>query len=251
MIKPYFETKLGKIYNCDCLDFMKDMEDDSVDLLVTSPPYNMGGGKSLGYQPNSIVGQSFYGEYKDNKDEKEYIQWCLDVIKNGLLKSRYVFWNMQYVRSSRNCIYDIQNQFRGNLKDIFIWKKQAVSSITGSKGGLAKGWEFVFMLGENDLSTFIYNDFPKNSYVPNIQTWYKKESFKEHHATFPQSLPKYFIQYFCKKGDIVLDTFLGSGTTAVACENLKRQWIGIEISEKYCEIAAKRISLEASQGKLW
>ena len=56
---------------------------------------------------------------------------------------------------------------------------------------------------------------------------------------------------FSKEGDIILDPFFGSGTTAVACERLNRHWVGIEIEEKYCEIAVKRIEKERQQLKLW
>ena len=228
----------------DCLEVMKKIPDKSIDLIVTSPPYNMGDGNSLGYQPNSTVGQSFYGKGKDNKKDEEYIEWCLQIITDCLRVSRYVFWNMQFVRSTRNCIFQIQDNFNEKLKDVFIWSKQAVANITAKDGGMAKGWEYVFMLGENNLSTFSYNNFPKNGYVPNIQTWYKSESFREHHATFPQELPKYFVQYFTKKDDIVLDPMCGSGTTAVAAKEIGRRFIGIEISDKYCEIARQRLRQE-------
>ncbi len=70
-----------------------------------------------------------------------------------------------------------------------------------------------------------------------------------HPTEKPVSLLRNLVE--CNVGDLILDPFIGSGTTAVACEKLNRQWIGIEISEKYCEIAAKRINAEASQGKLF
>jgi site-specific DNA-methyltransferase (adenine-specific) len=213
-----------------------------VDLVLTSPPYNMGKGKSLGYQPLSKVGQKFYGEYSDDKTDEQYCDWCIKVIRECLRVSRYVFWNVQFVRSTRGMILMIQNEFQNNLKDIFIWEKQAVSSITGKNGGMAKGWEYVFMFGQDNLSTFPYNNFPKNGYVPNIKTWYKKESFKEHHATFTQEMCVYFCEYFTKKGDTVLDPFMGTGTTGDACKELGRNFIGIEIDPTYFKIAEQRIN---------
>lgn len=225
----------------DCLEVMKTIPDESVDLVVTSPPYNMGG-VSLGYQPLSTVGQKHYGEYQDKMSNQEYIDWCISVIKECLRVSRYVFWNVQFVRSTRDMIFTLQETLKDNLKDIFIWQKQAVANITAKDGGLAKGWEYVFMLGQDNLTTFKYNNFPKNGYVPNIQTWYKKETFKEHHATFTREMAYYFVNYFTKEGDTVLDPFIGTGTTAVACKELKRKCIGIEIDSKYFEIAQRRIN---------
>ena len=229
-----------ELINGDCIIELKKIKDKSIDLVLTSPPYNMGG-VSLGYQPLSSVGQKHYGEYEDNKNDEQYTQWCVSVIKECLRISRYVFWNVQFVRSTRNMIFEIHNIFRDNLKDIFIWQKQAVSSITAKDGGMAKGWEYVFMLGQDNLSTFTHNNFPKNGYVPNIKTWYKKESFKEHHATFTKEMCFYFIENFTKKSDTVLDPFNGTGTTGVACKELGRNFIGIEISEQYFNIAKKRI----------
>jgi len=73
----------------------------------------------------------------------------------------------------------------------------------------------------------------------------------EHPSPKPISFILQLILRFTKNGDTVLDPFLGSGTTAVACEQLNRQWIGCEISEKYCEIAAKRLEQETAQLKLF
>ena len=233
----------------DCLEGMKQIENKSIDLVITSPPYNMGG-KSLGSQPNSTVGQKHYGEYNDKKTDEEYIQWLNSVIKESLRISRYVFWNVQFVRSTRNHILTIQNKFKDNLKDIFIWKKQCVSNITAQEGGLGKGWEYIFMFGENNLSTFEYNNFPDNGYVPNIQEWFKLEHFNDHHATFPLELPEYFIQYFTKENDIVYDPFMGSGMTARAAIKLNRKFSGTEIDQSYFDAAEKRIKKAMEQGKI-
>ncbi len=225
----------------DCLEKMKEIPDKSVDLVLTSPPYNMGG-VALGYQPLSTVGQKHYGDYEDKRTEKEYVDWCMVVIRECLRVSRYVFWNVQFVRSTREMIFTLQNVFRDNLKDIFIWQKQAVANITAKDGGMAKGWEYVFMLGQDNKSTFEYNNFPKNRYVPNIKTWYKKETFKEHHATFTREMAFYFIDNFTKEGDTVLDPFSGTGTTLVAAKELKRKSIGIDIDPNYNKIAERRIN---------
>lgn len=243
--KPYYTDPDAdiKIYNADCLELMKEFPDKSFDLIVTSPPYNMGG-VSLGYQPNSTVGQKLYGDYEDKLPTLEYQQFLFNIIGTSLLKSRYVFWNMQMVASTKDVILNMMQQYRENLKDIFIWHKQAVAQICVKHSPrLASGFEFIFLFGNDNTKIFKYSNFPSNGYVPNIQTWYKKgkESRDEHHATFPESLPKYFIQYFTKPNDLILDPFLGSGTTLVACKELHRRGVGIEISEKYCEIAVRRL----------
>jgi site-specific DNA-methyltransferase (adenine-specific) len=225
----------------DCLEIMKGMPDKSVDLVLTSPPYNMGKGKRLGYHPLSTVGQNFYGEYLDNKTNTEYCNWCIKVIQECLRVSRYVFWNVQLNRSTREAIFLVQEKFNNNLKDIFIWQKQAVANIRGKNGNLAKGWEYVFMFGQDKKPSFEYHNFPDNGYVPNIKQWYKKEFFKEHHATFTKEMALYFCEYFTKENDTVLDPFTGTGTTGVSCKELNRNFIGIEISPEYFKIAEQRI----------
>jgi DNA modification methylase len=240
MIKPYYQEYGITIYHGDCLEILPELP--KVDLVLTSPPYNTGN-KNLGYQPKSKIGQNHYGEYTDNLPDDTYNKWIISIIQKCLSISRYVFWNMQYLVSTKSIVNNIFKNLDDNLKDIFIWKKQAVAQICVKDSPiLANGFEFVFLFGQDNSKIFKYSNFPSNGYVPNIQEWYKKESFPEHHATFTKEMCKYFIQYFTKNNDTVLDPFLGSGTTAVACKQLGRQCIGIEIEEKYCEIAVKRLA---------
>ena len=239
--KIYFQDDDVVIYCADCREILPKMPDKSIDLVLTSPPYNTGN-KNLGYQPRSTVGNNYYGEYHDSLTDAEYCDWVIGSIRECLLKSRYVFWNMQYLVSTKSAIHGIFINLGANTKDIFIWKKQAVSQICAKDSPiLASGFEFVFLLGQDDTKIFKYSNFPDNGYVPNIKEWYKKESFKEHHATFTQEMCKYFFNYFTKPGDTILDPFLGVGTSAVAAKALGRKCIGIEISEKYCEIARNRL----------
>tara|TARA_Y100000310_G_scaffold229323_1_gene231748 strand:+ start:8460 stop:9188 length:729 start_codon:yes stop_codon:yes gene_type:complete len=90
-----------------------------------------------------------------------------------------------------------------------------------------------------------YTNYPKNIIsIPNDKN-------KLHPTQKPVALMEYLIKTYTNEGEAVLDLAMGSGTTGVACKELNRNFIGIEISEKYCEISAKRINVEASQGKLF
>ena len=160
---------LNTIQCRDCLEGMRDIPDKIVDLVITSPPYNLGDDYKLAKQPNSTIGQKHYGEYDDKRSPENYVIWLNEVLKESLRISRYVFWNVQFMRPTRDHILSIQNEFKDNLKDIFIWKKQCVSNINASKGGMGRGWEYIFAFGEDNSTNFKYNNFPSNGYVPNIQ----------------------------------------------------------------------------------
>ena len=74
---------------------------------------------------------------------------------------------------------------------------------------------------------------------------------EKHKATFPLKLPQTIIKYFSNEGQIIYDPFMGLGTTAIAAIDLKRNWIGSEISSEYVQIAEKRIMNKQSQTTLW
>lgn len=236
------ELKINSIYCGDCLPLLLKMPDKSVDLIVTSPPYNICV-EYEGTDEYTLKKQKYLDPTCDIRTDAEYVAWLDNVITECLRVSRYVCWNVQWLRSTRTHIASIHNNFDINLKEVFIWKKQVAASINWKNGGLAKGWEYVFMMGDENTCTFPYNNFPANGYVPNIQNWVKKDGPKEnHHARFPFVLPQYFIQNFTKEGDIVLEPFLGTGTTCAAAKVLNRNYIGIDISEEYCAIARKRVA---------
>lgn len=238
---------LGKVHNCDCLEFMNQLPNNCVDISITSPPYNMGV-KSC--KKRKDIGYKFYSGYCDNLPEEEYLIFIKDRITRLIrISKHYVFWNMQMLSHNKDIIINILTKFSPHLKDIFIWEKQAISQVRDGK--MARGYEFCFIFGKNNSTTFEYNNFPENRYVPNIRTWFNKERIQEHRATFPIELPSYFINNFSKKWDIVFDPFMGSGTTAVACERLGRKWFGCELEPKYCAIAEERIKRERDQLKLF
>lgn len=235
-MNPYYHEDGIKIYQGDCRYLFAEIgKDNFFDLTITSPPYN-GGGKNLGYQPNSTVGQSFYDEYSDNLPPAEYEDFIMHCFFQTLQLSRYSFWNLQYLSATRGIF---SKMFCETPADVFIWQKQAQSQIVGDM--MAKGFEMVLMFGPKSAK-FPYNNFPANGYVPNIKTWYKSEFFPEHHATFPYELPAYFIQHFTKPGDLIFDPFMGTGTTLLAAKRLGRRAVGIDISKKYCDLAIKRVS---------
>jgi site-specific DNA-methyltransferase (adenine-specific) len=241
MLKPYYQTKLGRLYHGDCLEIMPHLE--PVDLVLTDPPY---------------------GITKINWDNLETFKKSIPVLQKKS-SAQIVFGNIQMLK------------FLDDFKFEFIWDKRVGANFARVKYRPLRVHEYIFVCGN-----FIYNPILTGKAKGNFGRKSKKET-KEHIVTrlgnnyktgvgYPKSilsylkpinlteggkhstqkpitLLKYLVTTFTDHETVVLDVFGGSGTTFVACEYLDRCWIGIEIEEKYCEIAAKRIEKEVKSIK--
>jgi len=226
------EFELNKIYCMDCLEGMKNIPDDSVDIIITSPPYNINSKK--------------YKNYKDNLTSEDYISFISCVLKELLrITKYYVFFNFQILKENRDEYYKIMNIFQKFLKCEFIWAKSNPVNIS-KNGNVCRGFEYIMCYSKNDNKDMIFKrgEYTQKNYVSNtiIKPINNENKYsKVHKATFPLWLPKYFIKYFSNTNDIILDPFIGTGTTAVACKQLGRKFIGFEISPEYCKISNKRL----------
>jgi len=210
-IKPYFETELGVLYNADCLDVMAKMPDKCVDLVLTDPPYGINMDINLA-KKNGKYGYKHYGYTNwDNKTPKNF---------NEIL------------RISKNQIIWGGNYFTDKLPASMGW-------IIWDKG------QRDFSLADGEMA---WTSYKRAMRIFSISRAKAMTDGKVHPTQKSLDIIVKCINW-SKTEDLIFDPFLGSGTTAVACEQLGRKWIGVEISEKYCEIAKKRIKYESSQGK--
>ena len=263
---PYYETELGKLYYGDCLEIMPGLE--PVDLVLTSPPYD----KLRDYE-----GYKF--------DSKKTTESIFKVLKNHGV----CVWvvgdqtnnGSESGTSFRQALYFMGCGF--NLHDTMIYNKEG-PPLTHNR--YEQHFEYMFVLSKGTVETFnpilekkSYNDkrthrhmrrekdgtsdmgfsgkkttkIKGNVWKYNIGGGHvtKDKIAYEHPAIFPEALARDHILSWSDENQIVMDCFSGSGTTLKMAENLKRKWIGIEIEEKYCEIAAKRIEQERKQLKLF
>jgi len=205
--------ELNKIYNMDCLEYMRTMPDKSVDLVLTDPPY----GKMWTRGKNGI------GMLKD-KNESDKTLWDIKPQKE-------VFDEM--LRVGKEVIIFGGNYFTDYLPPSNCW------IVWDKLGDLKLGEQIPF--AHCELAWTSLNKTVKK-YTFRSQGFIKDTKDERVHPTQkPTELFAEIIKDFSKEGDIILDPFLGSGTTAVACKLLKRNYIGIEIDKKYCEIAEQRI----------
>jgi DNA modification methylase len=226
MIKPYFETKLGKQYHGDCLEIMKEFPDNHFDLCLTDPPYGInmhknpisatsfGGGNTKKIKPNKYI-----YKWDEKRVEPKYFHEVKRISKNQM-----VFGGNYYT------------DILGISTHWIVWdKKNTLPSLSDC--------ELVWTSFDRK-STKLF-DYLQSGLLAN------EKIIKEHPTTKPVGLIYGILLQYSKENYITIDPFFGSGTTGVACERLGRRWLGIEIEERYCEIAAERIKAESQQGKLF
>jgi len=250
--------KTNIIYNEDCLEGMKKLPDNSIDLIVTSPPYNTG-------SRNDCMINAKYTDFNDNKTEKEYLDWTIErfkILEKKVKDKGVICYNMSYSVAFPNLHYktivEIMKQTKFKVFDTIIWEKNNALPLSTSPKQLTRICELVFIFSKNDNFN-CYKDFtinPKTKqkfykcYPNKIKTKNNDGSTPNHKATFSTDFVEHFIDLYSKKGDIVVDPFIGTGTTGVASLNLDRKYIGYEIDKEYYKIAVDRVSKVKKQTKL-
>ena len=234
--KPYYEEKNITIYHADCRDILPHLE--PVDLVVTSPPYNKGE-KNNGNDFDDIK----YASYCDNKPHEEYKKWQIEIMKlclKSLHENGSFLYNHKNVMSNNRIIspyeWIVEGQLIKNLKQELIWNRKS-SFQNDSRSYYIPITERIFWFIKNK---YIFNNENSHNEIISISP----EINTEHPAPYPIKLLTLLINIHSSKGNIVVDPFMGSGTTLVAAKLLGRKAIGIEIEEKYCEIAVKRLAQE-------
>jgi site-specific DNA-methyltransferase (adenine-specific) len=230
MIKPYYDHKGIQLFLGDCLDILPELE--PVDLVLTDPPYNF-----------ESSGGGFYGNWHGNGHEpRQYISKlenldCVDFDPEEFLsvlpvKYAYFFCNktlvVQYLSYAKNY---------GLLYDLLVMHKS--NPIPAKNSHYLHDLEYVVMMRPKS-SHFYCEEYSLMSKMYSTTV----NNARYHPAEKPIGIMQKFIKVSCPENGTILDPFLGSGTTLVAAKQLGRKAIGIEIEEKYCEIAARRLSQE-------
>ena len=238
-------VKLNKIYNESCLDTLNNMEDNSIDIVITSPPYNMNLRIRNGqYCSRQIVKElsTKYANFDDNLPIEEYFEHHLSVLKELLRVSKVVFYNIQIVTGSKRPIFKIMGELNEFLKDIVIWDKGHGQPAMAERV-LNRRTELILIFDkENAISRQFENANFKRGTLDDV--WVidrERKNVEGHGATFPEKLISSILENFSKKKDIIYDPFIGTGTTAVVSKKLGRNFIGSEISKKYYKECNKRL----------
>lgn len=240
--------ELNKIYHGDILEVISEFPDDFVDLIITSPPYNLG---------------IEYNEWNDNLPYDEYLAWSEGWLKElyrvlkddgRLCLNHYLSCGDKNFRFAP--LMDLNwiavNKIGFKHHGLAIWEDATVSRLTAWGSWLSASSPYINSPFEGIL--ILYKNFWKKQKegISTIQrddfimacsgAWkIVPEKNRMHPAPFPEKLAQLCIDMFSYVGDLVFDPFMGSGTVAVVAERLGRKWIGVEIDEEYIEMANDRL----------
>jgi len=244
MIKPYYKDDWVTIYNGDCLEVMKELPDESIDLIVTDPPYAISqNGKKIKRNRESNIKLDFgkWDHFKNDKDFFSFTEsWFKEVAR--CLKDKswvYIFFNKQKLG-----YFDLLLAPQFNIKSrcVFVWIKTNPTP-SFRKMNWVSATEFIWVgsKGECRIKNFKLQKEMNNYFITNNKSSYGET---KHPTEKPLKLLRHLIEINSNLGDTILDPFMGSGTTARACKDLGRRCIGIEISKSYCQITVERLRQE-------
>ena len=234
----------------DCLERMKEIPTGSVDMVLTSPPYNMNlrirNGK---YCSRQIVKEisTKYSNFNDNKPMDEYFDFNKKVILECLRVADTVFYNVQILTGNKPALFRLMGEFHDKIKEFIVWDKINSQPAIGA-GVMNSQFEIILVLQNSAPESRAFSSARfKRGALSNLWGIKRgKRGHKDHGAVFPEALANTVIDNFCPKNGAVLDPFMGTGTTGIACVNTGRQFIGIELDKAYFDVAEKRI-LDAQQ----
>ncbi|MCL4330458.1 MAG: site-specific DNA-methyltransferase [Candidatus Thermoplasmatota archaeon] len=265
---------VNRIYNADCLEFMEHAPDSLFDVIVTSPPYNIG---------------KNYGPYIDSRRKEEYLEWLGSVAKRSkrILKGNGSFFlNMGAKPSDPMVPFEAAARFAEtySLQNVIHWIKHiSIPNQHSEPGGGARGYtshghfkpvNSEFYLSQAHEYVFHFTGEGRTRIdkmaigVPyqdksNVKRWSRKSDLRDrgnvwfvpyqtsvgkylnpklHPAEFPPELPALCIKLHGVRPDmLVYDPFMGIGSTALACSELGVQYVGTEVNPQYIQIAMKRL----------
>lgn len=240
---------INKIICGDAIQTMKRIPDASIDLVVTSPPYNLKNSTGNGMKDgrggkwSSAALLNGYSHHNDCMPHEQYVQWQRDVLLEAmrLLKDDGAFFYNHKWRVQGGLLQDRQDIVSGfPVRQIIIWKR--AGGINFNPGYFLPTYEVIYLIAKKNFKLAA----KANAFG---DVWeFPQEMNNDHPAPFPVALIDRIIS--STNAQIILDPFMGSGTTAVAAKQHNRDFIGIELSPEYCQLAEARLrGLKISSSK--
>ena len=241
---------MDRIICGDCISTMYEMRAESVDLIVTSPPYNVG---------------IKYDNYDDSRPFDEYYSWCKDwlascykVLKNNRRIAINVLLNVGNSRIGRDVpsvrFCNLLERVGFNLNNIVVWEDSNRPTLTAWGSWKSASAPYIYCPHEVIIIASKGNwkredkgvsDITGDEFKKWVQgTWkFSPQRSKTFPVPFPEELPKRCIKLLSYVDDVVLDPFCGAGTTCLAAKKLNRRYVGIDVSSYYCKLARNRLKM--------
>ncbi len=237
---------INQIHQGDCLDLLAEMPDASVNLVVTSPPYNLlnssGNGMKNGnggkWSHASLM--QGYADHPDCMPHSDYVDWqrrCLHELFRALTPDGAIFYNHKW-RVQKGLLQDRADIVDGlPVRQIIIWQRSG--GFNHNPGYFLPTYEVIYLIAKPEFRLA-----PKAGGIGDVWRIHQDRG-NPHPASFPVELARRAIA--ATTAQVVLDPFIGSGTTAVAALLEGRQYVGIDLSEEYCQLARQRVSTLAAE----
>jgi site-specific DNA-methyltransferase (adenine-specific) len=273
---------LNQVLLGDCLDVLKEVPDNTIDLIVTSPPYaDQRKDVYGGIHPDKYV-EWFLPRadefYRVLKPTGSFVLNIKERVVNGE-RHTYVFelvlamrkhawlWTEEYIWHKKNSHPGKwPNRFRDNWEHLFHFTKQKTFKMCQDSVMVPVGdWAESRLKNLSDTDKIRDNSHVRSGFGKKVSNWVGRDMVypnnvlhmatecynQGHAATFPSALPEWFIKLFTQEGDLVLDPFNGSGTTCVAAKKNNRKYLGIDTSEEFVNLANERLKKNGANYELF
>jgi DNA modification methylase len=235
--------EINKIYCESNLETMKRMPDNFIDYVLTSPPYNVNTERIAKYK-----------DFKDDLTQDSYFEQQKELITELLrITKKHIFYNIQMVSGNKIALHKLIGHFANNIKEVIIWQKIGQPAISEKVFNSAFEYIIIFSNDEPNKRYFSDANFKRGSQsnIFKILNSHSNPFAKEHKAIMPLDIPRYFMINFGNENDTWYDPYMGTGTTAVAAIEERKNWLGSEISKEYLDIANKRLQPYLDQQTLF
>ena len=237
---PLGKRWINRFHCGDAVGTMSKMPSESVDVVVTSPPYNLKNSTGNGMKDgrggkwSRAALLDGYADYGDNMPHDEYVNWqreCLSEMMRLVKPEGAIFYNHKW-RVQAGLLQDRSDIVEGfPVRQIIIW--QRAGGINFNPGYFVPTYEVVYLIAKKSFR------LAKKANAHGDVWRFTQELKNEHPAPFPLAFADRCVA--STTGQVVLDPFMGSGTTALAALQNGRDFVGIELSPDYCQLAKERL----------
>lgn len=242
--------QIDTCYNESCIDTLARMGTDAVDIVVTSPPYNMNLRIRNGRYCSRQITKEFstkYAGFNDNMPIDEFYQFHLKVLKELIRVSPIVFYNIQIVTGSKRAFFKIIGELSDYLKEIIVWDK-GVAQPAMAVNVLNRQSELILVFDRDHAISRSFGSatFDRGTLNDVWKIKRGRKTSKTHGAVFPEELVETILTNFSAPDDVVYDPFMGTGTTMVVAKRMGRRYLGSELVPEYFNDTLNRLSTTGS-----